>query len=236
MKFALSEKDFWLIHIFNGFILIFPILLVYVAMGLSFGFIAIDNGISPLNAIMMSILIYAGMAQLVGIQLIAIEASPFSILLTTFIINSRFFVMASSIGRFLSQFKLYQKIFYACQLTDATFAIHINRFTKSKPPKLELFTTNIIGHVIWVLSTIVGVYLGSKEYNFDNLGIDFAMPAMFIGLLLPLMLSKVHVLICIIAGLLTILLYYLGFSYWTTLTSTTITIIIGLYLYKWNKI
>ena len=107
---------------------------------------------------------------------------------------------------------------------------------QSKPPKLELFTTNIIGHVIWVLSTIVGVYLGSKEYNFDNLGIDFAMPAMFIGLLLPLMLSKVHLLICIIAGLLSILLYYLGFSYWTTLTSTIITIIIGLYLYKWNKI
>ena len=236
MKFALSEKNYWLIHIFNGFILTVPILLVYVAMGLSFGFLAIDNGISPLNAILMSLLIYAGTAQLVGIQLIAIEASAFSILLTTFIINSRFFVMASSIGRFLSQFKLYQKIFYACQLTDATFAIHTNRFIKLNPPKLELFTTNIIGHIVWVLSTIVGVYLGGRNYNFDSLGIDFAMPAMFIGLLLPLVLSKFHLLICIIASTLTVLLYFLGLSYWTTLTSTVITIIIGLYLYKWNKI
>ena len=169
MKFALSEKNFWLIHILNGIILTLPILLVYVAMGLSFGFLAIDNGISPLNAVLMSILIYAGTAQLVGIQLIAIEASTFSILLTTFIINSRFFVMSSSIGRFLTQFTLYQKILYATQLTDATFAIHTNRFLKLNPPKLELFTTNIIGHIVWVFSTIIGVYLGGRNFNFDSL-------------------------------------------------------------------
>ena len=70
LKFILSDKNFWPIHILNGFLLTLPILLVYVAMGLSFGFLAIDNGISPLNAILMSLLIYAGTAQLVGIQLL----------------------------------------------------------------------------------------------------------------------------------------------------------------------
>ncbi len=235
LKFKLSDKNFWLIHVFNGFILTLPILLVYVAMGLSFGFLAIDNGISPLNAILMSLLIYAGTVQLVGIQLIAIEASIFSILLTTFIINSRFFVMSSSIGRFLNKFKLYQRFLYACQLTDATFAIHTVRFSQFNPPKLELFTTNIFGHVVWVISTTVGVYLGGRDYNFDSLGIDFAMPAMFIGLLLPLVLTKIHLLICVIAGTLTVILYLIGFSYWTTLTSTVITILIGLYIFKWNK-
>ena len=236
LKFILSDKNFWPIHILNGFLLTLPILLVYVAMGLSFGFLAIDNGISPLNAILMSLLIYAGTAQLVGIQLIVIEASVFSILLTTFIINSRFFVMSSSIGRFLVKFKFYQRFLYACQLTDATFAIHTVRFSRFNPPKLELFTTNIFGHVVWVISTIVGVYLGGRDYNFDSLGIDFAMPAMFIGLLLPLVLTKIHLFICIIAGLLTVILFYFGFSYWTTLSATVITILIGLYIDKWNKI
>ena len=236
MKFTLSDKNFWPIHVLNGFLLTLPILLVYVAMGLSFGFLAIDNGISPINAILMSLLIYAGTAQLIGIQLIAIEAPIFSILLTTFIINSRFFVMSSSIGRFLVKFKFYQRVLYACQLTDATFAIHTVRFSKLNPPKLELFTTNIFGHIVWVISTIFGVYLGGRDYNFDSLGIDFAMPAMFIGLLLPLVLTRVHLLICIIAGTLTVILYLFGFSYWTTLTSTVITILLGLYLYKWNKI
>ena len=90
MKFKLSEKNHWLIHILNGLILVVPILVVYVAMGLSFGFLAVESGMRPFHAILMSVLIYAGMAQLVGLQLIAIEASPFSIILTTFIINSRF--------------------------------------------------------------------------------------------------------------------------------------------------
>ena len=236
MKFKLSEKDYWLIHILNGVILMTPILVVYVAMGLSFGFLAVDSGMSPFNAILMSILIYAGMAQLVGIQLIALEASPFSIILTTFIINSRFFMMSSSIGRFLNNFSVYQKFIYACQLTDATFAIHTNRFNKSNPSKLELFTTNITGHLVWVLSTVSGVYFGSRDYNFNDLGIDFAMPAMFIGLLLPLILSRVHLTVCLAASSVTIILYHFGFSYWTTLSSTVISILLGLWLYKWNRI
>ena len=75
-----------------------------------------------------------------------------------------------------------------------------------------------------------------KNYDFSNLGIDFAMPAMFIGLLLPLILTRVHIAVCLAAVLATIILYNLGFSYWTTLTASVISILLGLWLYKWNKI
>ncbi len=235
MKFKLYNKNHWLVHFANGLILTLPVLLVYIAMGLSFGFLAIENGMSPLNTILMSVLIYAGTAQLVGLQLIVLEASPFSIILTTLIINSRFIVMSSSIGRYLKKFNFYEKIIYACQLTDATFAIHTNRFIKANPPKVELFTTNIVGHVIWVISTIAGVYLGERNYNLSGFGLDFAMPAMFIGLLIPLIVSRIHLFVCILGIFLTIFFYLLGFSYWTTLTSTSISILLGLWIYRWNK-
>ncbi|MDC0074568.1 AzlC family ABC transporter permease [Alphaproteobacteria bacterium] len=235
MNLFYNIKIYWLKEIFTGIILTFPVLLVYLAMGVTFGVLAIDSGLTPLNVVLMSFLIYAGTAQLVGIQLISIGASPLSILITTFVINSRFFIMSSSITHYFSRFSIFQKIFYSVQMTDATFAIHTNRFSKLQPSKIEIFTTNSVGHFVWVLSTILGIYLGESSFNLKDFAIDFAMPAMFIGLLVPLIEDRTQYIVVIISSIGTISFFSLGFAFWTTLAATIVGIVFGIGIDQWNK-
>tara|TARA_B100000686_G_scaffold344194_1_gene426376 strand:+ start:679 stop:1386 length:708 start_codon:yes stop_codon:yes gene_type:complete len=229
-KFFFYAKD-----IFTGTVLVLPILFVYFAIGITFGVVASETGISPLNTLLMSLFVYAGAAQLVAVQLIGVEASSFSIIFTILVINSRFFVMSSSISSYFHNFSFWQKLLYGIEITDATYAIHANRFKKYPIRKLEIFTTNVVGHIVWVLSTLVGIYLGNISIDLKEYGADFAMTAMFIGLMVPLIVSRVYLLIGIVSAISTITFYYIGFSYWTTLAATFIAVAIGIGFSKWIK-
>ena len=230
-----SKITFYIKDILTGAGLVLPVLLVYFAIGITFGVVSIESGISPINTLLMSLFVYAGTAQLVAVQLIGIEASAFSIISTIFVINSRFLVMSSSISPYFEKFSLWQKFLYGIEITDATYAIHSNRFKNRSIRKLEIYTTNIVGHIVWVLSTLIGVFLGNISFDLKEFGADFAMTAMFIGLMIPLITNRVYLLIGVTAAVSTIFFYYLGFSYWTTLAATFVAIFFGLGAKKWTK-
>ena len=226
---------FYAKDIITGTILVLPILFVYFAIGVTFGVAASESGISPINTLLMSLFVYAGAAQLVAVQLIGVEASPFSIIFTILVINSRFFVMSSSISSYFQNFSFWQKILYGIEITDATYAIHTNRYKNHPIRKLEIFTTNVVGHIVWVLSTLIGIYLGNISIDLKEYGADFAMTAMFIGLMVPLITSRVYVVVATVAVISTIIFYYVGFSYWTTLAATFMAVTIGVGVKNWIK-
>ena len=230
-----SRKVSGLRDIARGVGVISPVLMVYVAIGMAYGVLAVDNGIAPWLAVLMSALIYAGTAQLVGVQMIALGLPTLSIIVMAAVINARFFVMASALVPHLRHFKWWERTLYSTQLTDATFALHIARLPKTDASKIEIFTTNIVGHLVWVGATIAGVVLGQTATNLQAFAIDFAMPAMFIGLLVPLIHSRSQIAVALGAALAMIGFQAVGASFWAILIATLVGLLIGWGADRWMK-
>ncbi|MCX8230912.1 MAG: AzlC family ABC transporter permease [Alphaproteobacteria bacterium] len=230
-----SQKVSGLRDVVRGIGVISPVLMVYVAIGMAYGVLAVDNGITPWLAVLMSALVYAGTAQLVGVQMIALSLPPLSIIVMAAVINARFFVMASALVPHLRQLKWWERTLYATQLTDATFALHIARLPKTDASKTEVFTTNIVGHLVWVGATIAGVVVGQTANNLDAFAIDFAMPAMFIGLLVPLIRSRSQILVALGAAVAMIGFQAVGASFWAILIATLVGLLIGWGADRWAK-
>jgi len=230
-----TENVGWGRSVARGIGVISPVLMVYTAIGMAYGVLAVENGIPPWLAVTMSALVYAGTAQLVGVQMIALNLPPVSIIVTAAVINARFFVMASALLPYLRRFTWWQRALYATQLTDATFALHIARLPGGQATPTEIYTTNIVGHVVWVGASAAGVIVGQTAGNLDAFAIDFAMPAMFIGLLVPLIRDRGQVLVAVGAALATIGFHAVGAAFWTILLATAVGLVIGFGSDRWAK-
>lgn len=218
-----------------GTVVTVPVLFVYLAMGITYGVRATEHGLSMFNTVLMSIAVYAGTAQLVGAEMIGMGVPVASILVTTLVINSRFFVMASSLAPQFVAYRLWQRLAYGLQMTDASFAIHSARFATQRPGKVEIFTTNMVGHVVWVLATMVGILLGQVVDNLNAFAIDYAMPAMFIGLVVPLIRRRNQVIVALAAGAATLGFHAVGLAFWTILAATLVAVAVGFGIDRWTK-
>lgn len=224
MTTSAEKARSWRADILTGIYLALPMLVVFSAVGTTFAVLAAQAGLPAWATLLMSFLVYAGAAQLAALQLLILGVSPLSIILTTAVINSRFLPMSASIAPRLRPFRWLERIAYAAQMTDATFAVHTVRFMDAPPRRFEVFTTHIVGHAAWMAGTALGVVVGSSAIDFERFAIDFAMPAMFLALLLPLVRKRSDFAVAIIAGGLAIALNLAGFGSWTTLTATVLTV------------
>lgn len=77
---------------------VMPVVLGYIPIGLSYGVLAQKAGLSGFNAVMMSLLVYAGSSQLVAAGLFAAGAPAPSIILTTFVVNLRHMLLSAAIA------------------------------------------------------------------------------------------------------------------------------------------
>ncbi len=214
----------WRADILTGIYLTLPMILVFSTVGMTFSVLATQAGMPAWGILLMSFVVYAGAAQLAALQLLILGVSPLSIILTTAVINSRFLPMSASIAPHLRPLRLFERIAYAAQMTDASFAIHTVRFIDAPLRRLEIFTTHIVGHAAWMAGTVVGVVVGRSAIGFDRFAVDFALPAMFLALLMPLVRKRSDFAVAVIAGGLAIAFNLAGFGNWTTLTATVVTV------------
>lgn len=229
-----SQKS-WLGDVTAGTLVMAPVLMVYTAMGIAFGVLSIQAGLSPLNTVAMSLFVYAGTAQLAGIQLLALGVPPVSIVITTLVINSRFLVMSSALAPLVSRFPGWQRFLYGLEITDASFALQIGRYSGRPMRKVEAFTINLVGHVVWVAATIAGVVIGGTVTNVERYGLDFGMPAMFIAIMVPLIRTRVHVVVAVTGGLALLFYRLLGLSYWAILAATATAVVAGIVMEQWTR-
>ena len=109
-------------------------------------------------------------------------------------------------------------------MTDASFAIHTVRLIDAPPRRLEMFTTHVVSHTAWMIGTVLGVVVGRSAIDFARFGVDFALPAMFLALLLPLVRKRSDFAVVVIAGGSAVGFNVAGFGNWTTLTATVLAV------------
>jgi len=162
-----------------------PTVFGYIGIGISFGIVAAAAGMSVWMATLMSLIVYAGSAQFILISLLAIGTPIVSIVLSVFLVNSRMILMSMTTANFFKKNSLFENILIGSLITDESFALSMNKlnFTDGKLTFKWFNTVNLMAYLVWAASTMVGAMLGKIISDPEKLGLDFALVAMFIGLL-----------------------------------------------------
>jgi len=84
-----------------------PIILGYLPIGLAYGMLAVNKGLTPLQTTAMSVFVFAGSSQLVAIEMIAAEAAVVAIVIMTFLVNLRHLLLSASLSLHLRNLPLY---------------------------------------------------------------------------------------------------------------------------------
>ena len=180
-----------------------PICLGYVPIGLAFGVLAQKAGLRPLEIGLMSVLVFAGSSQFIGISMLATGAAPGAIILTTFMVNLRHLLMSSALAVFMGGAARRWLALFAYGVTDESFAINFVRFKEGRWDLPRALTLNHTANLTWILSTVAGGYSGQFVPP-GALGIDYALVAMFICLLVFQLRGRVYALTGILSGALAV--------------------------------
>lgn len=213
-----------------------PIVLGYIPVGFAYGVLAQKAGLDVWNIVAMSLLVYAGSAQLIAVGMLAAAAAPLAVVLTTFIVNLRHLLMSASLAPYLKRYTRLQIAGFTAQLTDETFALHATRFAKGQAEhKRETFAINIIAHSSWIGGAWLGLAASGLISDVRPLGLDYALPAMFLALLVAQIRSRTHALVAVLAGGLAICLYIIGCTQWHVILATILAASIGLGVEQWTR-
>jgi 4-azaleucine resistance transporter AzlC len=165
-------------------------------------------GIPSVAAMLMSLIVFAGASQFVGVKLMSIGASPIEIVLATLILNLRHFLMTSYISQNLEKgTPKKQMSLLAFGITDETFAVASIK-QKGEISSRFMLGLNIMAYGFWNIGTLAGLLMSSwmPEYLISGMGI--ALYAMFIGLVVPSMRASRPVLIVALAAMTVNSLFY----------------------------
>ena len=152
----------------------------YVVLGTGFGILLRNAGYGVLWAAAMSLLIYAGSMQYVGVSLLTGGASVLMTLLTTFMVNARhLFYSISMVDTYKDAGKYNPYMIFA--LTDETYSLLCDgKVPEGADPNTYRFLVSLFNHSYWVTGCVIGSLLGSV-LPFSTAGIEFSMTALFIA-------------------------------------------------------
>ena len=191
--------------IVQGLISAWPICLGYIPVGLALGVIAQKAGLHPLEIGFMSLLVFAGSAQFIAVSMLSTGAGAASIIFTTFAVNLRHLLMSSSLALHLGNASKRILSLFAYGVTDESFGVNISKFRDENWDIKRALVVNHATNITWVTSTIIGGY-GGQLIPAGAFGIDYALTAMFIGLLVIQLKGRKYVMTAVIAGALAIIL------------------------------
>ena len=163
-----------------AFVKSLPVMAGYIILGIGFGILAHNAGYGILWVLSMSLLIYAGSMQYVGIGLLAGGASVLTVILTTVMVNARHLFYSISMLRHYKNTGRY-KPYLIFSLTDETYSLLCDgRVPEAMDPDRFRFLVSMFNHSYWVLGSIIGS-LTSGILPFSTAGIEFSMTALFIA-------------------------------------------------------
>ena len=204
-----------------------PVVMGYIPVGFAYGVLGVNAGISTFNTILMSLIVFAGSAQLMATGFFAQGLNPFSIIITTFIVNLRHLLMSASLSTHMKEWKKTEVAGFCYELTDETFAVHSLRFNGGDTAALPAMSINLICQLSWIVGTILGSLAGNLISDVRPFALDYALPSMFIALLILQVHNRKHVIVAIVGAIISIILWKIGITQWNVILATVIGATLG---------
>lgn len=161
-----------------------PTLLGYISIGFAFGVVGIASKLSILEIFLLSALVYAGSAQFIFAGLYVAGAPMSVIIITTFIVNLRHFLMSLTVAPYFTRYSALRNVGFVSLLTDETFGVAVTKAGRDKQLGGRWMDgLNLTAYLTWIAACVVGGLVGNWIPNPDRWGLDYALVAMFIALL-----------------------------------------------------
>lgn len=209
----------------------FPIVIGYAPVAATFGLICKTSGFSLFETFSFSFFIFAGASQFMGVNLVMLGVSFPSIVLTTFLVNLRHFLMSSAISKRLDKNceRLIPIIAYG--ITDETFSI--SSLTKGKIKAEYILSLEFITHLAWYGFSVLGYIFGEILPKDLSSSMGIAIYALFIAMIIPQMKNSKYVtIIVILSGVINSIAKMITFipKGWSIIIAIVISAFIGSFL------
>lgn len=156
-----------------------PVMAGYLVLGTAYGILMNVNGYGIWWAVLISIFVYAGSLQYLGITFFVASVNPWYAFLMSLMLNARhLFYGLSMLDKYKDGGKLKPYLIFA--LTDETFSVLCNEEVPEGINKYHVyFFASLLDHLYWVTGALIGSLAGGL-IRFDTAGMDFALTALFV--------------------------------------------------------
>ena len=163
-----------------------------IGFGFVYGLSAREAGFSPLEAMVMSTVVFAGAAQFAAIGYVTAGLAWPAIALLTFLLNARHLLYSAALGPWLSDVPRPRRAVMAHLLTDEAFAVSLAHFRRLGRADETGYWIGALGSTFipWNLATLAGVYAGGSIPEPGRFGVDIIFPAAMIGLAVGLITGR----------------------------------------------
>jgi predicted branched-subunit amino acid permease len=197
----------------EGFQTGFPTLFGIGAWGMVVGVAMVKSGLSVAQASGMTLVAFAGSAQLASLPLIAAGAPIWVIFLTALVVNLRFVIFSALLGPHFSHLPLWQRFYLGYISGDVSIALYLQRYPTAAPAPGKLAFLKALLYpnwVAWQVGSLIGIFLGSAVPAEWQLG--FAGTLAILCIMVPLIINSAALCGVAVAGVTAVLAHGLPYK------------------------
>ncbi|MHA6688939.1 AzlC family ABC transporter permease [Devosia sp. A449] len=181
-----------------------PVVISVAAYGIVWGVLARGTGLSLLEVILMSGLVFAGSAQFVALDLWSATPSSLPIgplIIAALIVNLRYLLLTATLRPLFGPHEQVKGALIMGIVSDETWAMTVAEMAKGRGSVGFLLGGGVLAYCCWMATTVIGHTLGSAIDDPSRYGLDFAFTATFLVLLLGMWKGKGDLVPWIVAAL-----------------------------------
>ncbi|SEQ30098.1 4-azaleucine resistance probable transporter AzlC [Devosia sp. YR412] len=181
-----------------------PVVISVAAYGVVWGVLARGAGLSLLEVILMSGLVFAGSAQFVALDLWTVTPSTLPIgplILAALIVNLRYLLLTATLRPLFRPDQQVKGALLMGIVSDETWAMTVGEMAKGRGTVAFLLGGGVFAYACWMATTVIGHTLGSAIDDPRTYGLDFAFTATFLALLLGMWKGKGDIIPWLVAAL-----------------------------------
>jgi predicted branched-subunit amino acid permease len=203
------DKALWI----EGFKCGVPSLFGIGAWGLVVGIAMVKAGLTITQAIAMTLVVFAGSAQLASLPLIAAAAPVWVVFLTALVVNLRFVIFSALLAPHFAHLPWRQRFLLGYVSGDLTVALFLQRFPSEAPAHGKLSYLKGLMYpnwAAWQIGSIAGILLGSAVPA--EWGLGFAGTLAIVCIMVPLTVNRAAACGVVVAGAVAVLAYKLPYK------------------------
>jgi len=217
----------------EGLIAATPIVVGYLPIAMAFGMLSKTTGISFIDSMLLSVMVFAGASQFMALNLLALGVATGEIIIATLLMNLRHLLMSASIAAGIKE--EYNRFFplVAFGVTDETFSVAMMR--RGDLTVSFLLSLEFAAYLSWVGGTLLGYLLGEFLPTLVQSSMGVALYAMFAAILIPeVKKNKSIAFLAIASGIFNTLINYLKLipAGWSLIFSIVTVAMVGVFIIK----
>ncbi len=215
----------------------FSIVLGYLPLGFAYGALANLAGLELSLIAAMSLLVFAGSAQFIAVNMLAAGSGGLAVIATVFLVNLRHLLMSASLSPHLKACPRRVLPLLAFWLTDENYAMACGELKKRERSYLYMLGLFGTAYTGWVLGGILGGVFGRFFSSPDAaLTMGYALYAMFIFLIVIQATERRLLLAGAVSSLLAVVFYLYIPGSWYIILATACTATLGVMTEKWRRL